>query len=287
VVDDVVCAADLARFVVAGGAVHLAGVVQRSRSGVGAQDAGATDAGHEPLAVGKQRLDLVAGDMHVVGVRHGDVGRTQDADGVDRHQNVPVAGGRQAVHHRRRQSTVEDEHRALARAHGEPRAGESRHLAGPRTGGRHDGPAGDRPLLAGARISDADCGHGAGGRALEPDHLVVAQRGSPMLPGASQVGIDELPRLERGVGDAVCGADLAREKRLGSEQRIERDRLRLDTGRGAGGRKAVEVVVGVVGCRDEVAAGRLDGGRRDPAQHGVLLGAVARGDRVGLDVSGA
>ena len=77
------------------------------------------------------------------------------------------------------------------------------------------------------------------------------------------------------------------QQRLGGEQLGERHGLGLDARRGACGWKAVEVVVRVVRGGDEVAAGELQRGRRDPPQDRVLGRAVARRQRIALDVAAA
>ena len=283
-VDDVVGAADLARLVMGGRAADLVGVVERARSGVRAQDAGAADPGHQALAIGQERGDLGVGHDGVVRVLAGDVGGAQDADGMDRHDDVAVAGRRKAVDDGRGEPAVEDEHRALARAHGEGRAGQRSHLAGPGTGRRHDRTTRNRLLLAGPGVARRDGGDRPRRVELEADDGAVSVRVCPMLPRAGQGGIDQLPRLERRIGHPVGRANLPIQERLVAKQLVERDRFRLDPGRGAGRRKPVEVVVRVVGRGHEIATGRLDGAGGDTAQHGVLLDAVARGDRVALDI---
>ncbi len=206
---------------------------------------------------------------------------------MDRYEDVTVPRRRQPVDDGRRHAPIEDEHRPLAGAHGQVRAGQGGDLPGPRTRGRYDRAAGDRARTVRADVAHANRRHGVLGGAFKADDLVVAQRIGTMLPRRCQVGLDQLPRLERRVGHAIRGADLARQERLGGEQGIERDRLGLDARSGAGGREAIDVVVRIVGSRHEVAAGRLDGGRRDAPQHRVLLHAVPRRDRVRFNVASA
>src|SRR6478735_961597 len=112
-----------------------------------------------------------------------------------------------------------------------------------------------------------------------------------MLPSSSSRSVerrlDQLPRLDRAVGDPERAPDPPVERRLLREQRADLDLLAVDAARRAVGRECLDVVVGVVRRRDEVAARGLDRGRRDPAQHPVLGDALARRHLVLLDIATA
>jgi hypothetical protein len=95
-------------------------------------------------------------------------------------------------------------------------------------------------------------------------------------PSVGEVGVDEVPRLDRSVRQPEHSPDLRVEGWLAAKRFRDRDLLALDIGSGTRCREGVDVVFGVVRRGDEEAARRFDAGRRDPAQNAVLDDALSR-----------
>ena len=99
------------------------------------------------------------------------------------------------------------------------------------------------------------------------------------------VGLDQLPRLQGGIGHPERPADHRVDCRFARQQPCHRDVVARHAGGDAGLGKPFDVVVRVFGGGDEVAACVLDAGRCDPAQNDVLGDALAGRGGVLDDVS--
>ena len=180
--------------------------IERPDARVSTQDAQVSEVRKELLALGHELRDLVALDVVDIRIGHADLGRSQDRDGVNRHHDVAVARDVAAVDDRVGHTLVVDQHRSLARRHVEPDAGERGNAPGPCSRGRHHEAGGDAVDRAGPDVGD---GHRAdeGAVALDLDDLPIRQSPAVAVLGVAQVGFDQLPRLERRVGNAERPSD--------------------------------------------------------------------------------
>ncbi len=205
---------------------------------------------------------------------------------MDRDHDVPVGGLVAAVDDRVGHPLVEDEHRALARMHRHRHVDEGGDLAGPCACARDHEARGDarqasRSLVVQRRRHDPVA------VALHSHEPLVRPCVAPVDAGVGEVGFDELPGLHGAVRQPEDAADARVEGGLASERLGDRDLLAVDVGRDAGGREALDVVVGVVRRCDEEPAGVLDAGRCDATEDPVLGDALAGGERVLGDVTAA
>ncbi len=285
VVDDQVGPRDLAA--VLDRSRRLVVLVERSDAGVRAQQAHLRQVREELRALNHQLRDFLAADTVDVRILDGDLRRPEDGDLVDRHHDVAVGRAVAAIDDRIGHPLVEDEHRALAGRHRELDPRKRGHAARPRTRGGDDESRRDAGDGAAPPVSEIDRDDPLAGGQLHGDRAVIRPDQGTSRARVGDGSFDQLPRLQRAVGDAEGAADGGVERRFAAEEVGDIDVFAGDARGDARRGEPIEVLLGIVRRRDEVAAGILDAGRGDPPQDPVLGDALAGGGGVLDDVPAA
>ncbi len=207
------------------GLAALSGVaflIQRAHAGPRSQHARLADAGDQLVAFFQQQFHFPRLDGQVFRVGYALVGGADDGDGVNRHDNVAIAGRLAAVEDGIAHAMIHRQHRALAR---DDVDGDARRLGDetrPRAGGVDRHVRADFHILAArhvahARADDAPVAVAAFNH--EADDLVVIQN-----PRASDLrGLSGGMSRQKAIGGAIRHLEHAADARV--EQRLAFARL--------------------------------------------------------------
>src|ERR1700733_13127954 len=249
------------------------------------QRPGLAEPGNDLLPLIEQEVDVLLANLGLVGIGDEDVGGPDHARGAQRQQDVAVRRSLAAIHAHVHEAMVHRDHQAHAGANVDRATGELGDLTGPRTRRVDDNRGMNTEFLAAALAADVRPDH-ALAIELEVEDAVVGEDASPMFLRRSRTAPDQLPGIERGVGDEERAPDFGVHARLATERLANRDLLGWNACRPASLEELVSVLGVIPRSGHEEAARVLDAIGRGHTEDAILGDALARRRRI-LDRVGA